>query len=66
MNNLKYKPVDFQETSQREGNADRMQAGQQRLRPFLVVDSFDRFVDSVGGPESKILEYVLAQGLMPA
>jgi hypothetical protein len=66
MSNLKYKPVDFQQTSQREGNADRMHAGQQRLRPFLVVDSLDRFGDSVAGPESGILNYLLAQGSMPA
>lgn len=66
MNNLQYKPVEFEEASQKGGDADRMQASQQRPRPFLVVDDRDRFGDSVTGRESEILDYVLARGSMPA
>jgi hypothetical protein len=66
MSNLKYKAVEFEEASRREGDSDRMQARLQRLKPFLVADSLDSFGDSVSGRVSEILDYVLARGSMPA
>jgi hypothetical protein len=61
MRNLKYETVDFEEPgSQTE---DRMRTDR---RPYLVSGNPVRFGDEVMDRPLEILDYVLAQGSMPA
>ena len=67
MSNLKYKIAEFEEpASQKDGGVYGMQAEGQRPRPFLVADYPGRFGASDAQRASEILDYLLAQGSMPA
>jgi len=66
MNNPKYKPTEFEEVSQKAGDAYSVRIGQQKPKPFLVVDNLHRPRGPSIGGVSEIMDFLLAQGSMPA
>jgi hypothetical protein len=62
MSNLRYETVDLEEATTQQ----QVDARQHRPRPFLVVNNQAGFGDSLSGGVSDVIDYVLAQGSMPA
>ena len=67
MSNLKYKIAEFEEpANQKEGGVYGIKADRQRPRPFLVADNVATSGNLATQRTSEILDYLLANGSMPA
>jgi len=67
MNNLNYKIEEFEEVAvHHQGDAGEMSAEGAQSRPFLVAGKARRFGNPMPDSASRILDYLLKQGSMPA